>query len=148
MGKRLLKVATCLLLSLCCLAGTIACKKKSDKQKPVVCVPELPNLVVELSEKPTAFFIGDYTLEKVEIDGVELSQEAYKIQDGYCIFQKEYYADFGIGEHIVKMYFSEGTYEFTISVKDSDVYGDDIYQTECEQDYDVYGYDVYDYLTI
>ena len=136
-----------------CVCGGFGCNcvndssSSSEPSKEVV-KPELENLNVDASEKPTAWFIGDYKLKKIEIDGVQLNQSNYKIANGYCILKTEYYGNLGVGNHEIKIYFTEGVYEFNVSVKDDDVIGNDIYNGVYEfnvsvKDSDVIGNDIY-----
>lgn len=123
----------------------VGCKRSENPPDIDVTKPELSNIVVNAEERPTAWFIGDYTLLKVEIDGAEVDKTDYKVFGGYCVLKTEYYGNLGVGSHIVKLFFTEGNYEFSVLIKDNDVLGDDFYVTILSgKDNDVVGDDIYD----
>lgn len=122
MGKKILGIVFLSVMAVSCFAGCAGCnedkKESSDSASITVVEPNLTDLVVDVAERPTAFSIGTYTLEKIEIDDKELDNAAYVTKNEYCLLANEFYGELGLGEHTVKMYFTEGIYEFSVSVGD------------------------------
>ena len=102
-------------MALLCMVFAVSCAKKTNKK---VVKPEFTDIQVDVTDMPSAFSIGTYTLKSVKVNGDVLEENMYIVSNGYFIFAVEYYGELGVGENLVEVEFKQGTIEFTVSVVD------------------------------
>ena len=103
--KKTITIILPAMLAVICAFFAVSC---GDTQENVV-KPEFQNIFVDVTDRPSAFSLGDYTFRSVTVNGKELTENEYIVKNGYFIFKVDYYGELGTGKNNVSMVFSEET---------------------------------------
>ena len=112
--KKTITIILLSFLSVLCAFFAASCGEKPIELEK----PEFRDIRVDVTDRPRAFSIGDYTFESVRINGEKLTADKYIVKNGYFIFKVDYYGELGIGENRVSVGFKEDSFEFVLTVVD------------------------------
>ena len=75
-----------LIVSLICLTSGVLLFGGYCKETEEVVKPAFTNIQVDVTDSPTAFSVGTYDIESVEVNGKKLDESKYRVKNGYFIF--------------------------------------------------------------
>ena len=78
----------------------------------------LSNISADVTQIPEGIYIDDFTLEKVTVGETVLKDSEYLVRNGYFLFKCDQYGAFGVGTKTVRLQFTEGVADFTLTITD------------------------------
>ena len=104
------------LTTLCAFGGLIV---GCSEPEPEVKKPVVSDISVDVGDSLNPIDNGDWQITSVELDGkvLEISTD-YLIVDGYLVWGVDFYGEWGLGEHTIKLVAGEENVSFKVTVTD------------------------------